>query len=160
MWTTVCLNDKPELFGKVKRRSDTSDLVSASVFEEFRKDSDGRFIAVKAIHRLLKEVNANYIILSYSSGGRATATELNDCISDIGRTKEVVEIDYKKNVMAGMQWTKQWIKEAEEPNREFLFLIQKNNKAQQADAPNYDALGTFGTSAAEQLLAPKASGGK
>jgi len=160
VWTTVCLNDKPELFGKVKRRSDTSDVVSASVFEEFRKDSDGRFIAVKAIHRLLKEANANYIILSYSSGGRATATELNDCISDIGRTKEVMEIDYKKNVMAGMQWTKEWIKEAEEPNREFLFLIQKNNKAQQTDPPNYHAFGTFGTSAAEQPLVPKASGSR
>lgn len=126
VWTSVCLNDKPALFGKVKRRSDTSDKLSASVFEEFRKDSDGRFIAVKAIHRLLKEANANYIILSYSSGGRATAAELNDCISDIGRTKEVMEIDYKKNVMAGMQWTREWIKEAEEPNREFLFLIEKN----------------------------------
>jgi len=160
VWTSVCLNDKPKLFGKVKRRSDTSDVVSASVFEEFRKDSDGRFIAVKAIHRLLKEANANYIILSYSSGGRATAAELNDCISDIGRTKEVMEIDYKKNVMAGMQWTKEWIKEAEEPNREFLFLIQKNNKAQQADPPNYHAFGTFGTSAAEQPLVPKASGSR
>jgi adenine-specific DNA-methyltransferase len=132
VWTTVCLNDKPELFGKVKRRSDTSDVISASVFEEFRKDSDGRFIAVKAIHRLLKEANANYIILSYSSGGRATAGELNDCISDIGRTREVLEIDYKKNVMAGMQWTKEWIKEAEEPNREFLFLIEKEKQPNNA----------------------------
>ncbi len=128
LWTTVCLNDRPELFGKAKRRSDTSDVVSASVFEEFRKDADGRFIAVKAIHRLLEQANAGHIILSYGSGGRATAAELNDCISDIGRTKEVVEIDYKKNVMAGMQWTREWIKEAEEPNREFLFLIEKDRR--------------------------------
>jgi adenine-specific DNA-methyltransferase len=135
VWTTVCLNDKPPIFGKVKRRNDTSDVVSGSVFEEFRKDSDGRFIAVKAIHRLLKEANASFIILSYSSGGRATASELNDCISDIGRTKEVMEIDYKKNVMAGMQWTKEWIKEAEEPNREFLFLIEKENKPNKAVHP-------------------------
>ena len=111
VWTTVCLNDKPELFGKVKRRSDTSDTVSASVFEEFRRDSGGRYLAVQAIHELLKAANANYIILSYSSGGRATASELSDCISDIGRTKEVMEIDYKKNVMAGMQWTKEWVKD-------------------------------------------------
>lgn len=128
VWTSICLNDKPELFGKVKRRMDTSDTVSASVFEEFRKDSDGRYIAVKAIHQLLKKTSARFIILSYSSGGRATASELNDCISDIGRTKEIVEIDYKKNVMAGMQWTKEWIKEAEEPNREFMFLIEKDKK--------------------------------
>lgn len=125
IWTTICLNDKPELFGKVGRRSDTSDKICPSVFEEFRKDSDGQFIATKAIHRLLKEVNANYIILSYSSGGRATAAELNDCILDMGRVEEVAEINYKKNVMANMQWTKKWVEEAGEPNREFLFLIQK-----------------------------------
>jgi len=126
LWTSVCLNDKPDLFGKVKRRCDTSDKVSGSVFEDFRKDNNGNYIAVKAIHDLLRSTNSRYIILSYSSGGRATATELNDCISDVGRTMEIMEIDYKKNVMAGMQWTKEWIKEAEEPNREFLFLIEKS----------------------------------
>ena len=127
VWTSVCLNDKPELFGKVRRRSDTSDTVSSSAFEEFRKDEDGRYAAVKAIHRLLKEVKANHVILSYSSGGRATAAELSDCIADVGRAKEVVKIDYRKNVMAGMQWTKEWIREAEEPNKEFLFLIEKGH---------------------------------
>ena len=126
LWTTVCLNDKPDLFGKVNRRCDTSDKVTNSAFEEFRKDSDGKYIAVQAIHKLLRETKAKNIILSYSSGGRATASELNECISDIGRPLEVLEIDYKKNVMAGMQWTKEWIKEAEEPNREFLFLIEKD----------------------------------
>jgi adenine-specific DNA-methyltransferase len=125
IWTTVCLNDKPSLFGKVGRRLDTSDTLSGSVFEEFRRDDDGHFIAVKAIHKLLRSTNAKKIILSYSSGGRATAGELYECIADIGHAEEVIEIDYRKNVMAGMQWTKEWIKEAEEPNREFLFLIQK-----------------------------------
>jgi adenine-specific DNA-methyltransferase len=140
VWTTVCLNDKPELFGKVKRRCDTSDKVSGSVFEEFRKNPDGSYVAVGAIHKLLRSANARYIILSYSSGGRATAAELNECISDIGRTIEILEIDYKKNVMAGMQWTKEWIKEAEEPNREFLFLIEKK-----------DALHLFTPSEARQV---------
>jgi adenine-specific DNA-methyltransferase len=128
VWTSVCLNDKPELFGKVKRRADTSDTVSGSVFEEFRKDSSGRYIAVQAIHQLLRQTNAEHIILSYSSGGRATAAELCECIADIGKTKEILEIDYKKNVMAGMQWTREWVKEAEEPNREFMFLIEKDKK--------------------------------
>ena len=54
LWTTICLNDRPKLFGKAARREDTSDVLAASVFEEFRKDSDGRFIAVKAIERLIK----------------------------------------------------------------------------------------------------------
>lgn len=125
LWTSVCLYDKPELFGKVKRRKDTSDTVAASVFEEFRKDDDGRFVAVRAIERLLSTTNARWVILSYSSGGRATAEELNDVVRRNGRLLEVVEIDYKKNVMAGMKWTNEWLRDAEEPNREFLFLMER-----------------------------------
>ncbi len=126
LWTTVCLNDQPDLFGKVRRRCDTSDTLAGSVFEEFRKDNSGHYIAVQAIYNLLRLTNAEHIILSYSSGGRATATDLNECIAAIGQIVESVEIDYKKNVMADMQSTKSWVKDAVKPNREFLFLIKKN----------------------------------
>ena len=124
-WTTICLHDKPKLFGKVNRRSDSSDTVAGSIFEEFRRNPSGRFIAVEAIEQLLKKANVQWIILSYSSGGRATAEHLNDVIATSGKVLEVSEIDYKKNVMAGMKWTHDWIREAEEPHREFLFLIEK-----------------------------------
>lgn len=124
-WTTICLNDKPQLFGKVNRRVDTSDTVAGSIFEEFRRSSSGRFIVVEAIEQMLRSVNSQWIILSYSSGGRATSEELNDAIAASGRVLVVEEIDYKKNVMAGMKWTNDWIRDAEEPHREFLFLIEK-----------------------------------
>ena len=125
LWTTVCLNDTPAIFGKAKRRADTSDKVTRSPFEEFRKSETGRFIAVEAIERLLKATQTRHIIFSYSSGGRATAEELNEVISSVGQVLEVLEVDYRKNVMAGMRWTNEWIAEAETPNREFLFLIEK-----------------------------------
>jgi len=125
-WTTICLNDKPALFGKARRRVDTSDTVAGSVFEEFRRSESGRFAAVEAIERLLRVTSSKHIILSYSSGGRATAKELNEVISSVGRLVEVSEIDYKKNVMAGMRWTDEWINDAEMPNKEFLFLIEKS----------------------------------
>lgn len=125
IWTTICLNDKPELFGKAKRRTDTSDTIAGSVFEDFRKGSSGRFIVVEAIERLIKETPTQYIILSYSSSGRATASELNDVINSYGKLIEVEEIDYKKNVMATMKWTNDWIKDTEEKNKEFLFLMEK-----------------------------------
>lgn len=127
VWTSVCLFDKPKLFGKAKRREDTSDTVAASVFEEFRRDREGGFVAVKAIERLIKATKARWIILSYSSGGRATADELNDVIRRHGRVLEVVELDYRKNVMAGMKWTNEWLQDAERPHREFLFLIAKES---------------------------------
>lgn len=126
IWTTIILNDKPEVFGKVKRRRDTSDLVSASVFEEFRRNPvSGRFMAVEAIERVLTEVRAKYVILSYSSGGRATAEDLRDAIKRVGKLQKVIEVNYKKNVMSGMKWTNEWIREAEKPHHEFLFLIEK-----------------------------------
>jgi adenine-specific DNA-methyltransferase len=126
LWTTVCLNDNPPLFGKAKRREDTSDTVVNSEFEEFRKNEAGRFIALDAIARLLAATRAQHIILSYSSGGRATAEQLHDVIASIGHVVEVLEIDYRKNVMAGMSWTNEWIADASIPNREFLFLIEKH----------------------------------
>lgn len=125
IWTTICLNDRPAIFGKAKRRADTSDKVACSAFEEFRKSSGGRFMVIEAIERLLKATRARHIILSYSSGGRATAEELNEVISSVGQVLEVLEVDYRKNVMAGMRWTNEWVAEAETPNKEFLFLIEK-----------------------------------
>lgn len=125
LWTTVCLNDRPATFGKAHRRVDTSDPAAASVFEDFRRDDAGRFIAVEAIRSVLKAVNARHVLLSYSSGGRATAEALHDAIAESGRLLEVTEIGHKRNVMAGMRWTHQWIRDAELPNREFLFLMEK-----------------------------------
>jgi adenine-specific DNA-methyltransferase len=125
VWTSVCLYDKPTLFGKVNRRTDTSDTVANSPFEDFRRGANGKFVAVDAIRRLLASTRAKYIILSYSSGGRATSKELNDAIESCGELLEVVEVDYKRNVMADMKWTNEWLRDAVEPNREFLFLIAR-----------------------------------
>lgn len=124
LWTSICLFDKPGVFGKANRRADTSDVLSASVFEEFRRNPAGRFIVVEAIERLLRETKARHVILSYSSGGRATAEELNDLIRSAGKLIDVVEIDYKRNVMGGMRWTNEWVRDADEGNREFLFLVE------------------------------------
>jgi adenine-specific DNA-methyltransferase len=126
VWTTICLNDQPSLFGKVNRRTDTSDTVANSPFEDFRKNKDGKFVAVEAIRRLIASTRSRYIILSYSSGGRATSAQLNEAIEDSGRLLEVVEIDYRRNVMADMKWTNEWLRDAEAPNREFLFLIERH----------------------------------
>ena len=125
LWKTVVLNDKPPLFGKAKRRKDTSDTLAASVFEEFRSNSGGQYIAVEALSKLIRETQAQWILLSYSSGGRATAQQLNDVMRENGDLLEAVKIDHKKNVMAGMQWTHEWVNDAQQPNQEYLFLLEK-----------------------------------
>jgi adenine-specific DNA-methyltransferase len=125
LWTTICLNDQPSLFGKANRRTDTGDTLSSSIFEDFRKNASGKFVAVEAIEKLIQSTHAHFILLSYSSGGRATAQELNDALASCGTVQEVVEVNYKKNVMSEMKWTNEWIRDAEEPHREFLFLLEK-----------------------------------
>lgn len=126
IWTTICNNDRPPIFGKANRRIDSSDTCDGSVFEEFRKDSNGKYISVEAIKNLLMQTRAPWIILSYSTGGRATAEELNAAIESCGRVREVLEISHRENVMAGMKWTHEWLREATVPNKEMLFLIEKH----------------------------------
>lgn len=126
IWTTICLNDKPKLFGKAMRRVDSRDKVSASVFEDFRRSFSGRFRAVEAIDRLVRNVRAKYVLLSYSSGGRATSSELIDVLQRAGEVVEIREIEYKRNVMSGMRWTNEWIRPKEGKNFEYLFLLKKH----------------------------------
>lgn len=124
LWKTVILNDKPELFGRANRREDSRDTKSASIFEEFRKDESGHFIAMQALRKLIEETQSRYILLSYSSGGRATKEELHEIMSKTGKLLKVIEIDYRKNVMSNMRWTNEWVKN-EEKHREFLLLMEK-----------------------------------
>ena len=125
VWTSVCLFDYPTIFGKAGRRADSSDKVSPSPFEDFRSDEHGRFVAVNAIEKLLQNTRAKFILLSYSSGGRATAEHLKEVIGRVGQLVEIAEIDYKRNVMATMRWTNDWVREFEGTNKELLFLIEK-----------------------------------
>jgi len=125
LWTSVVLNDKPQVFGKAKRRSDTSDTLASSAFEEFRRSDEGRFLAVEAIEKLLAKTNARHIILSYSSSGKATAEELYEILAQSGKILDFVKVDYKRNVMAAMRWTNEWTREIEQGNQELLFLIEK-----------------------------------
>ena len=126
LWTSIILNDKPEVFGKAKRRAETSDTISNSVFEDFRKNENGKFVATEAIEKLMAKTNAKHIILSYSSGGRATAEELDEILRKNGKIIDFIKIDYKQNVMASISWTNAWTADAETANREYLFLLEKH----------------------------------
>ena len=126
LWKTVCLNDQPELFGKARRRTDSSDVAAPNPFEDFRRNpATSRFVAVEAIERLIRDVNAKHVLLSYSSGGRATANELHDILERHGQIVRVAKVNHKKNVMADMTWTNDWVQDAQEQHQEFLFLIRK-----------------------------------
>ena len=124
LWKTIVLNDHPKVFGKANRREDTRDAVSPSVFEEYKKNDDGNFIAMQAIKDLIEQTQAHYILLSYGSGGRASKQELYDIINTYGNLIDAKEIDYKRNVMSNMRWTNEWVT-TDKPYKEYLFLIEK-----------------------------------
>lgn len=128
LWTTIIKNDQPELVGAANRRADVSDKIAGSVFEEFRRNEKGRFIAVDSIDRLIQKTKAKYIILSYSNQGRATLDELLDVCHSNGDDVFIVERDHKSNVMKTMRWTNKWINEQEEQTKEFLFVISMDGK--------------------------------
>ncbi len=124
IWTSVVKNDKARVFGKANRREDSRDEVASSIFEEFRKDESGKFIAMQAIKNLIEQTNAQYILLSYSSGGRATKKELLEMLASSGKILKALEIGYKQNVMSGMRWTNEWVN-ATDKHCEYLFLLKK-----------------------------------
>lgn len=119
-WTSVILNDEPELFGKVNRRQDSRDNDDC-VFESYKKKKN-KFLVEIAFEKLLKNTKAHYVLFSYSSLGRVSKSNLLDILGRY-KIKYKYEIDYKKNVMAEMKSTRQWVNE--KSNKEFLFLIEK-----------------------------------
>ncbi len=121
-WTTVVKNDKPPLFGAAARREDSRDN-SANPFEDFRLSPNGRFTALNAVDRLLKETNVRYILFSYGSGGRIPREELLKTLRTHGKVLVAEEIDYKKNIMANLTSTNEWSQPG--GNKEYLFLIEK-----------------------------------
>lgn len=124
IWTSIVLNDKPEVFGKANRRIDSRDGVNDSVFEAYRKDDDGHYTAMNAIRELIRKTDAKYILLSYSSGGRATKKDLCDILETEGLLLKCLEIDYKTNVMGQMRWTNEWVN-SDARTCEYLFLVKK-----------------------------------
>lgn len=124
IWKTVILNDKPETFGNCCRREDSRDTIAISPFEEYRISDNGKHIAMEAVERLVRDTQSHYILISYSSGGITTKSELLDILHSNGNLLKIIEIDYKKHVMASMKWTNEWASK-ETKNTEYLFLLEK-----------------------------------
>ena len=141
IWKTVCLNDQPNVVGSANRREDASDTIAGSVFEEFRKDDNGDYIALDALKRLIERTKAQYIVLSYNNNGRATFDAIVQMVRSFKTPCTAFEMDYKKNVMAGMSWTNEWLNGGNNPeivNKEFLFLIDKANVSNMSPTTSFN----------------------
>ena len=100
-------------------------IVVDAPFTEGIKYAGSKLRLLPYIERLIRSTAARWSILSYSSGGRATAEDLHAILHANGRIVDVMELDHRRNVMASMKWTNEWLRDAGTPNREFLFLIDR-----------------------------------
>lgn len=125
LWTTLVLHDKPAVFGKANRREDSRDQVEPSQFEDYHNDENGNSLALQALNRLIQETQARYILLSYSSGGRATWLELHERLAGAGDIRNILILDHKRHVMSHMRWTEAWAQPKLDPHQEYLFLLEK-----------------------------------
>jgi len=131
IWKTICLNDKPKLVGVANRREDVGDTISGSIFEEFRKNNEGQYVVIEAIEKLIENTSAKYVVLSYNNNGRATFQAIKDILKNLKKNVFIFEMDYKKNVMATItRTTNEWINDINGKNKEYLFLVHKNGKAE------------------------------
>ena len=126
IWTTICLNDNPEVFGACNRRTDSRDA-NISVFEEFKKDKDtGEYITTLKIKELIESASAKYILFSYSNNGRTDKNSFVRILNSININYKFFEFNYKKNVMYSLQSTQEYVNNKE--NIEYLILIDKTNR--------------------------------
>lgn len=118
LWETIIKNDKPEVFGAAARREDSRDTSRYNIFEDFREG-----VALGAIERLIKKCKSRYVLFSYSNNGSVKLNDLLNVMRGVGEILLIKEVDYKKNVMATMRWTNEWVNNAD--NKEYLVLLLK-----------------------------------
>ncbi len=122
-WKTVIRNDQPEVFGAAARRTDSRDSAASSAFEDFRQNENGNFVVYETLKKLLAQTQARYIMLSYSSTGRIAKEALVEALHQNGKLIKSLKIDYKKNIMSEMNWTRQWVQPKK--NFEYIFVLEK-----------------------------------
>jgi adenine-specific DNA-methyltransferase len=123
--TSVIRNDKPEVFGKAKRRIDSKDNFVYNPFEDFKRDEKGKPFVYFTLQNLLEKTKSKYILLSYSSNCIVSKTDLLEIFTNLHfSVMKVLQIDYKRNVMASMIKTGEWLNDLEK-HQEYLFLLKK-----------------------------------
>ena len=114
---TVCLNDKPNVFGKVGRRIDTKKDCDISVWENVNND-----IVVSAFDELICRAKSNKILISYNSNGKMSLDDIIGVCENHREVKQVFKIPHRKNVMADMKSTNEW--NNTNSNEEYLIVIE------------------------------------
>lgn len=125
LWKTVVLNDEPNLAGRINKRSDANTTNTYSVFEDYRKTIEGKFLAQIAIESLIDNSLAKYILLSYNTNARVPIPYIISYLDEHEYDYRLHYIDYKMNVMSSMISSREWLNLTGKTNYEMLLLISK-----------------------------------
>lgn len=124
LWTTLCKNDKPKVFGAANRREDVaSDSNFGAVNDYELTNYDRVFDTFKC---LFEGLNTRYIIMSYSNKGKVTIKDLKECISKTYKLIEIEQIEHKENVQKFLTTNRDWLGD-ETDYFEYLFVFEKKN---------------------------------
>ena len=80
---------------------------------------DGLWLSLRSNGSCSKR--STHVILSYSSGGRATATELHNVINSNGKLNRSCRSQLPAQCHGGMRWTHEWTRDAEQPTESSCF---------------------------------------
>lgn len=120
-WTTVVLNDKPQVVGAANRRLDCSSDSLPGAISKYESTKYDEVLA--EIERLVVEVEARYVLFSYSNKGKVDIGDLQEIFS---RYKVLAEekIAHRENVQKLLTSNREWLGDPS-ANFEYLFLVEK-----------------------------------
>lgn len=120
IWDSIARWDKPEVSLKTNRRIDR--VTSSDEYDDTMSSPwNSKVNALKAFEKLVKRLQARYILISYSNESLVPINDLIDLCHKFGPI-HVEEIDYKRNIMSQLI-----SKEEVDMNetKEYLILLKK-----------------------------------
>lgn len=121
IWETLCLWDKPEVYGKAMKRVDCQERKSAFNSKRTAKD---------VLAALLPKVRARRLILSFSNEGFLSKEEILSMLMPLGRV-QCHAVDYRRYIGAQIgiyNPSGQRVgSPGEKSNTEFLFVLDRNS---------------------------------
>jgi adenine-specific DNA-methyltransferase len=123
-WTTVVLNDRPQVAGASNRRLDcSSDTLPGAIskYESTKHDE-----VVEEIEQLVAGVDARYVLFSYSNKGKVNVEDLEKLFTR-HEVLAVEKFSHRENVQRRLTSNRKWLGDMS-ANFEYLFLVEKRRR--------------------------------
>ena len=119
IWTTICLNDKPNTVGVANRRYDASSDSIKSSISEF-ENLDLKYVE-NSFKKLIDKFKDSYIIISYNNRSKVTIKKLLKIFGK--RVNNHTSFKYKENAQTNAVTNSKYKIVYKEPLKEHLFLL-------------------------------------